>query len=227
MKHRLLNGSATFQVLHHDPLEQFRRDGFVPHALWIHDDDRPLGADAKTWRFATLHAGGTEEQPFAFEQARQLRIQRTSPAIRGAETTRAYEHVPLVRLHERLRFVHGSISRRVCCHPAARRDGARRLVFRRSHAPRESAARPPDRPPRTRRRRGRRRPWGHGPHWFMHPAWLMRTMPFNPCSAAPFFKASWTSFEPCVGQVFPDVHTKTWWRYWPTGRWEMGDGRSD
>ena len=31
----------------------------------------------------------------------------------------------------------------------------------------------------------------------------------QPCSAAPFFKTSWTSFEPCVGHVLPEVQTKT------------------
>src|SRR5215208_3592098 len=49
----------------------------------------------------------------------------------------------------------------------------------------------------------------------MHPAWLTRTVCLSPDSFTAFFIAACTSMLPCRGQVFPEVQTKTWWRYWP------------
>jgi hypothetical protein len=78
----LLDRTTVLEVLDHDPLEQFRRDGLVPHTLGVHDDNRPLSADAKARGLAALHTRGTEEQPFAFEEAGQQRIESTSAPVR-------------------------------------------------------------------------------------------------------------------------------------------------
>ena len=81
MKHSLFDRPAALEMLDHDSLQQFRGDGLVPHAFWIHDDDRAFGADAEAWRFAALHARGAEEQSFPLEQTGQLRIKRSTPTI--------------------------------------------------------------------------------------------------------------------------------------------------
>lgn len=74
MKYCLLNRTISLEVLHNDPLEQFWRHRFVPDAIGINDYNRTFSADTEARCFAALHARGTEQQVFAFEQARQLRV---------------------------------------------------------------------------------------------------------------------------------------------------------
>ena len=88
-------------MLDDDSLEQCGGHAGVPHALGVDDDDRTARAHAETGRLATLHATRPEEEPFALEQAREQRVERSSLAIRRAEAADAHEHVASVRLHER------------------------------------------------------------------------------------------------------------------------------
>ena len=67
MEHRIFHDAAIAQMFNDDSLEECRRDTGIPDAFGIHDDDRAAGADAKARRFTTLHAPGTEEQPFALQ----------------------------------------------------------------------------------------------------------------------------------------------------------------
>src|SRR5688572_19499193 len=68
---------------------------------------------------------------------------------------------------------------------------------------------------------------GPCPHWFMHPAWLTRTSPLSPAAPTLFLSALCTSSEPCFGHSFPDVHTNTWYLYWPIQITKQQGGRNE
>src|SRR4051812_7658068 len=99
MNHRFLDHASVAQMLADDALEERRRDVTVPDPLRVHDNDRSARADAEAGGFAALHAGGTEQQPFALQQGRQQAIQVAAPMIRRAESTDAYQDMSRVWLH--------------------------------------------------------------------------------------------------------------------------------
>ena len=60
MKNSLINWLPVLQVLDDDSLQQLGCDLGVPDSIRIHDDDRPVAADAETRSLAALHAPGTK-----------------------------------------------------------------------------------------------------------------------------------------------------------------------
>jgi hypothetical protein len=69
-------------VLDHDALEERGGHAGVPDALGIYDDDRSTGAHAEARRLSALDARRPEEEPFALEQPRQQRVERSSFTVR-------------------------------------------------------------------------------------------------------------------------------------------------
>jgi hypothetical protein len=81
MNYGFIDDMSIAQVLHHDALQQLRSHTSVPHALRIHDDNRPAAAHAEAWCLAALDAMGSEEQSFTLEEHGQERIERTTRAL--------------------------------------------------------------------------------------------------------------------------------------------------
>ena len=100
MNHSLVDNPPVLEVLDDDALEQRGRDRTVPDALRVHNDNRPAGADAQTWRLATLDAARAEQQPFTLEKLRQKGVECMTSAIGRAEAARAHQHMSRVRLHD-------------------------------------------------------------------------------------------------------------------------------
>jgi len=55
-----IDDAAVAEMLDDNALEKLWRDTPVPYSLGIDDNDRATRADAKTGRFAALHAAGSE-----------------------------------------------------------------------------------------------------------------------------------------------------------------------
>ena len=83
-------------------LEKLGRDTAVPNTFGVDDDDRSAGAHTKAWCFASLHACWPEEQVLALEQPREQAVKGSPATIGRAESARAHEHVPAIRLHLRV-----------------------------------------------------------------------------------------------------------------------------
>jgi hypothetical protein len=81
MNYGFIDDMSLPEVLHDDALQQLRSHASVPHALRVHDDDRPAAAHAEAWRLAALDAVGSEEQSFTLEQHGKERIERTTRAL--------------------------------------------------------------------------------------------------------------------------------------------------
>src|SRR5688500_1540654 len=106
MEDGLFDRPPALEMLHYDPLEQFRRDTGVPDALRIDHNDRPAGADAEARRLTAFLVRWTEQEILALEKARQLRVEAATPTFLGAKAARTNDHVPAIRLHESLRLRH-------------------------------------------------------------------------------------------------------------------------
>jgi hypothetical protein len=102
VKHRFLHDSPAAEVFHDDSLQERGGHAGIPDALGIHDDDRSAGTNAEARRLSAFDTRRTEEKPFALQQAREERVERSAFAIRGAEAADADEHVARVRFHQRL-----------------------------------------------------------------------------------------------------------------------------
>ncbi len=68
MKNRLFYRPPILQVLDDDSLEQGHCDIGVPDTFWVHDDDRPVAADAKAGSLTPLHTRGSEQQVLTLQQ---------------------------------------------------------------------------------------------------------------------------------------------------------------
>lgn len=68
MEYSLFNRLSMLQMLYDNSLEQLRGDMPVPDTLGVNHHDWTAGANAKTWRFAALHAGRTEEKALPLEK---------------------------------------------------------------------------------------------------------------------------------------------------------------
>ena len=82
MEDRVLHYFSVFQVFNDDSLEKFGRYVRIPHAFRIDNDDRAAAADTEARCFATLNAGGTEQQVLPVQQRGQLGIEAASATIR-------------------------------------------------------------------------------------------------------------------------------------------------
>ena len=82
MEYGLVDRSTSLEMLHHDALEEFRSHAGIPCALGIHHDDRTSSADAEARCLATFYPSRSEEESFALEKARQLRVQLAAASIR-------------------------------------------------------------------------------------------------------------------------------------------------
>lgn len=89
------------QVLRHDPLQKLTGHAAVPDAFGIHDDHGTTRTHTETRCFAALYTARPEQQTFPLEQARKLLVQFPAAPVRGAERTRADQHMPAVRVHSR------------------------------------------------------------------------------------------------------------------------------
>ena len=94
---------TTDQMLLNNLLDYLRRAPAVPNAFRVHHHNGAATTDTQAGRFGPLHARGTEEQLFAFQQRRQLAVKRTSASLNRAKPARADEHVAAVGLHLRER----------------------------------------------------------------------------------------------------------------------------
>src|SRR3954470_7555644 len=101
MKNRVRYRAPLLEMLDDNPLQKLRCHFRVPDPVRIDHHDRTIAANAQAWRLAALHASRTEEQIFALQQLRQQRIDLASTTFRRAETARADQDVPGVRLHHR------------------------------------------------------------------------------------------------------------------------------
>jgi len=101
MKYVLIYRLALLEMLDHDSLEQLRGHPRIPDALRIHDDDRPVAADAEARCLAALHSLRSEEEILALQELREQRIDLPSAAARRAEVAGAYEYVARIRFHRR------------------------------------------------------------------------------------------------------------------------------
>ena len=93
MKYRVLDDAAVSQVLHHDALEQCRRDARVPDRIRIHDDDGTASANSEAGRLPSLHSCRAEQQPLAMEQLGKQGIQLPPTPVGRTEASRADEDV--------------------------------------------------------------------------------------------------------------------------------------
>src|SRR5207237_7972334 len=94
MKYVLIYRLAVLEMLDHDSLEQLRGHARIPDALRVHDDDRPVAADAEAGCLAALHSLRSEEESLALQELCETRIELPSAAAARPDVAGASAHRP-------------------------------------------------------------------------------------------------------------------------------------